>query len=50
MGSALDMAASLSRDGAPLQAPRLDAMESDPGDRLAAALALLGRAANRVKS
>jgi hypothetical protein len=24
MGSALDMAASLSRDGAPLQAPRLD--------------------------
>jgi hypothetical protein len=49
MGSAPDVAASLRREGAPLQA-RLDALESDPGNELAAALARLGRAVNGVKS
>ena len=49
MGSALDVAASLRREGAPLQA-RLDGLESDPGNGLAAALARLGRAVNGVKS
>jgi hypothetical protein len=43
------VAASLRREGAPLQA-RLDALESDPGNGLAAALARLGRAVNGVKS
>jgi hypothetical protein len=43
MGSALDVAAALKREGASLTA-RIEAMEGEPGNALAAALARLGRA------
>jgi hypothetical protein len=49
MGSAIDLAATVAREGGSV-AERIAALESDTGDRLAAALAKLGRALNRPKA
>jgi hypothetical protein len=49
IGTALDLAATVAREGGDLAA-RIAALESDAGDGLAAALARLGRAVARAKS
>jgi hypothetical protein len=49
MGRAIDVAIMVAREGGDV-APRIAALESEPGDGLAAALARLGRAVTRPKS
>jgi hypothetical protein len=47
MGTALDLAATVAREGGDMGA-RIASLESDPGDSLALALARLGRLVNRA--
>jgi hypothetical protein len=49
MGRAIDVAVMVAREGGDVAA-RIAALESDPGDGLAAALARFGRAVTRPKS